>query len=107
MACQENLPGDREVPDQPLVNQTVLDCTTEAMDLEGLTQLLKRIEQREINLVARDLTEPSPFSANILTAKPYAFLDDAPAEERRTLAVQSRRWLDASQAKDLAAPSSG
>jgi ATP-dependent Lhr-like helicase len=103
VACQENLPGDREVPDQPLVNQTVLDCTTEAMDLEGLTQLLKRIEQREINLVARDLTEPSPFSANILTAKPYAFLDDAPAEERRTLAVQSRRWLDASQAKDLAA----
>jgi ATP-dependent Lhr-like helicase len=103
VACQENRPGDREIPDQPLVNQTLLDCTTEAMDLDGLTQLLKRIEQGAINLVARDLTEPSPFSASILTAKPYAFLDDAPAEERRTLAVQSRRWLDAAQAKDLAA----
>jgi ATP-dependent Lhr-like helicase len=103
VACQENLAGDREVPDQPLVNQTVLDCTTEAMDLDGLTQLLKRIEQRKIQLVALDLTEPSALSAGILTAKPYAFLDDAPAEERRTLAVQSRRWLDAAQAKDLAA----
>jgi ATP-dependent Lhr-like helicase len=102
-ACAENLTGEREVPDHPLVNQTVHDCMTEAMDLEGLITLIQRIERREITLVARDLTEPSPLAANILTAKPYAFLDDAPLEERRTQAVLSRRWLDPNQAKDLGA----
>jgi ATP-dependent helicase Lhr and Lhr-like helicase len=103
VACAENLTGEREIPDHPLVNQTIYDCTTEAMDLEGLIALIQRIERREINLIARDLTEPSPFAANILTAKPYAFLDDAPLEERRTQAVLSRRWLDPNQAKDLGA----
>ena len=103
VACAENLAGEREVPDHPLVNQTIVDCTTEAMDLEGLLALLGRIERSEITLVARDLTEPSPLAANILNAKPYAFLDDAPLEERRTQAVLSRRWLDPNQAKDLGA----
>ncbi|HVR19177.1 MAG TPA: hypothetical protein VMS65_05770, partial [Polyangiaceae bacterium] len=103
VACVENVVGDREIPDHPLVNQTINDCTTEAMDAEGLLDVLRRIERREIELVARDLTEPSPLAAGILTAKPYAFLDDAPLEERRTQAVLSRRWLDPSQAKDLGA----
>jgi ATP-dependent Lhr-like helicase len=103
VACAENLVGDRQIPDHPLVQQTVDDATTEAMDADGLVRLLERIERREIGLVARDLTEPSPFAAGILTAKPYAFLDDAPLEERRTQAVLGRRWLDREQAKDLGA----
>jgi ATP-dependent helicase Lhr and Lhr-like helicase len=103
VACAENLVGDREIPDHPLVQQTVDDATTEAMDADGLVRLLERIEKREVGLVARDLTEPSPFAAGILTAKPYAFLDDAPLEERRTQAVLGRRWLDRDQAKDLGA----
>jgi ATP-dependent Lhr-like helicase len=101
VACAENLSGEREIPDHPLVQQTISDCMTEAMDLAGLMALIQRIERSEIQLVARDLTEPSPLAANILTAKPYAFLDDAPLEERRTQAVLSRRWLDPNQAKDL------
>src|SRR5204863_8630682 len=55
----------------------------------------------ERHLIAREMTEPSPLAAEILTAKPYAFLDDAPAEERRTLAVMNRRFLDAESAVDL------
>jgi ATP-dependent Lhr-like helicase len=103
VACVENVAGDREIPDHPLVNQTVTDCTTEAMDADGLVGVIRRIERREVELIARDLTEPSPLAAGILNAKPYAFLDDAPLEERRTQAVLSRRWLDPSQAKDLGA----
>jgi ATP-dependent helicase Lhr and Lhr-like helicase len=103
VACAENLAGEREIPDHPLVNQTVADTTTEAMDADGLVALIQRIERGELRLIARDLTEPSPFAASILTAKPYAFLDDAPLEERRTQAVLSRRWLDPAQAKDLGA----
>jgi ATP-dependent Lhr-like helicase len=103
VACAENLVGEREIPDHPLVQQTVDDATTEAMDADGLVRLLERIEKHEVGLVARDLTEPSPFAAGILTAKPYAFLDDAPLEERRTQAVLGRRWLDREQAKDLGA----
>jgi len=103
VACAENLSGEREIPDHPLVAQTLDDATSEAMDLEGLTRLLERIERGAIGLSARDLTEPSPFAAGILNAKPYAFLDDAPLEERRTQAVLARRWLDPAQAKDLGA----
>ena len=103
VACAENLSGEREIPDHPLVNQTIGDALTEAMDAVGLVALIERIERGELRLVARDLTEPSPFAASILTAKPYAFLDDAPLEERRTQAVLSRRWLDTAQAKDLGA----
>ena len=103
VACLENIVGDREIPDHPLVKQTVDDCLHEAMDIDGLVRLLERIEQGEMRLVARDLTEPSPLASSILNARPYAFLDGAPLEERRTQAVMSRRWLDSSQAKDLAA----
>ncbi len=102
-ACLENVIGDRQVPDHPLVRQTVHDCLTEAMDIGGLEALLARIERGEVALVARDVTEPSPLAAEAIGARPYAFLDDAPLEERRTQAVLSRRWLDPQSAKDLGA----
>ncbi len=101
LACLENIAGDREIPDHPLVHQTIADCLTEAMDIEGLERLLAGLHEGHIALLARDLTEPSPLSQSILTASPYAFLDDAPAEERRTLAVRTRRWSDPQAAGDL------
>ena len=90
-ACLDNIPGDREVPDHPLVNQTVRDCLEEAMDIAGLTELLASIHRGERQLISRDTPEPSVFADEILNARPYAFLDDAPLEERRAHAVQSRR----------------
>jgi ATP-dependent Lhr-like helicase len=90
-ACLENIPGDRQIPDHPLVSQTVRDCLEEAMDIEGLTALLSRVHRGELRLVSRDTPEPSVFAHEILNARPYAFLDDAPLEERRAHAVQSRR----------------
>jgi ATP-dependent Lhr-like helicase len=90
-ACPENLPGDRELPDHPLVNQTVRDCLEEAMDFDGFARVLTRIHAGEITCLARDTTEPSPLSHEILNARPYQFLDDAPLEERRTQAVMTRR----------------
>ena len=102
-ACLENIPGDREIPDHPLVAQTVRDCLQEAMDFDGLTAVLDRIHRGEVTLVARDTPEPSFFAHEILNAKPYAFLDDAPLEERRAHAVQTRRAGDPSSAGDLGA----
>jgi ATP-dependent Lhr-like helicase len=90
-ACLENIPGDRQIPDHPLVNQTVRDCLEEAMDLPGLVAVLERIHRGELRCVARDTPEPSAFAYEIINARPYAFLDDAPLEERRTQAVQTRR----------------
>ncbi|MBT2143956.1 MULTISPECIES: DEAD/DEAH box helicase [unclassified Rhodanobacter] len=101
VACLENIVGEREVPDHPLVNQTMHDCLREAMDVDGLLQILRKLEGGEIAVVARDLTAPSPLAAEVLNAAPYAFLDDAPLEERRTQAVQTRRWNDADSADDL------
>ena len=101
IACAENLVGEREVPDHPLVNQTIVDCLNEAMDIAGLERLLTRIEAGEISVVACDLTEPSPLALEVLSAKPYAFLDDAPLEERRTQAVMARRWLAPESAADI------
>jgi ATP-dependent Lhr-like helicase len=100
-ACLENVPGDREIPDHPLVNQTVRDCLEEAMDFDQLTDVLGRIHRGELTLISRDTPEPSPLSHEILNARPYAFLDDAPLEERRTHAVQSRRATDPSSASEL------
>ncbi|CAE6724780.1 DEAD/DEAH box helicase [Paraburkholderia haematera] len=102
-ACLENIVGERELPHHPLVNQTVDDCLHDAMDCESWLALLRRIEQGGVQLVARDLPAPSPLAAEILNAKPYAFLDDAPIEERRTQAVLNRRWTDPSSADDLGA----
>jgi ATP-dependent Lhr-like helicase len=101
VACGENIVGDREVPDHPLVGQTIADCLHDAMDVEGLERLLADIENGAIRVLACDLTEPSPLALEVLSARPYAFLDDAPLEERRTQAVMARRWLDAETAADL------
>ena len=101
LACQENLVGDREIPDHPLVRQTIADCLFEAMDIEGFERLLRAIEQGEVKIETRELVEPSPMTQEILSARPYAFLDDAPLEERRTRAVVSRRWLDPESAADI------
>ncbi|MDD5580366.1 MAG: DEAD/DEAH box helicase [Methylobacter sp.] len=101
LACQENIAGNREVPDHPLVNQTLSDCLHEIMDITGLEQLLTGIEQGTITIISRDLATPSPLAMEILNARPYAFLDDAPAEERRTLAVQQRRFMDPQSAGEI------
>ncbi len=101
IACGENIVGDREVPDHPLTNQTIYDCLYDAMDIEGLEHLLSRIESGEIRIVARDLTQPSPLALEVLSARPYAFLDDAPLEERRTQAVMARRWMAPESAAEL------
>jgi ATP-dependent helicase Lhr and Lhr-like helicase len=101
IACAENLTGPREIPDHPLVAQTLHDCLHEAMDIDGLRGLLTGLENGTIKVVPRDLPQPSPLAAEILTARPYAFLDDAPAEERRTNAVAQRRWLDPEKAADV------
>lgn len=101
VACAENIVGEREIPDHPLVRQTIADCLTEAMDIAGLERLLRRIESGEIKVVACDLTAPSPLALEVLSARPYAFLDDAPLEERRAQAVMARRWLAPETAADL------
>ena len=90
-ACQENIQGDRELPDHPLINQTVRDCLEEAMDFEGLARVLGRIHRGEIECIARDTVEPSPLSHDILNSAPFSFLDDAPLEERRTQMVSTGR----------------
>ena len=90
-ACAENLSGDRQLPDHPLVNQTVRDCLEEAMDFEGLARVIERIHSGAIECVARDTVEPSPLSHDIVNARPFQFLDDAPLEERRTQAVYTGR----------------
>ena len=101
LACAENLSGRRDVPDHPLVRQAIDDCLHEAMDVAALEALLGDIAGGRKTLVARDLTEPSPFALAVLNANPYAFLDDAPLEERRTQAVSARRWLDPATTADL------
>jgi ATP-dependent Lhr-like helicase len=100
-ACLENIPGDRQIPDHPLVSQAVRDCLEEAMDFAGLRAVLTRIHAGELRLIARDTPEPSVLAFEILNAQPYAFLDDAPLEERRSHAVQTRRGAQA--ADDLGA----
>ena len=101
--CQEHDTGVIEPPDHPLVRETLRDCLTEAMDIEGLRGLLGRIDRGELRLIARDTPEPSPLSHEILNSAPYAYLDDAPLEERRSRAVQLRRTLDPGDAASLGA----
>ena len=101
VACLENIVGEREVPDHPLVAQTLHDCLHEAMDVDGWLALLRGLESGAVQLTARDLTGPSPFAAEVLSARPHAFLDDAPLEERRTRAVVARGLGDARQVDDL------
>src|SRR2546430_848905 len=101
LACPENLVGDREIPDHPLVNQTIADCLLEAMDFPGLKRVLEGMDAGQFTLIARDTTEPSPLCHEVLNARPYAFLDDAPLEERRTQAVITRRGLDVKTADEF------
>src|SRR6266436_1676541 len=101
VACAENLPGEIEIPDHPLVRQTIRDCLEDAMDIARFEAVLRGLESGEIRVVARDLTEPSPLALEALNARPYAYLDDAPLEERRTQAVMARRWIDAASAADI------
>ena len=100
VGCQENVTGPLEVPDHPLIEQTVRDCLTEAMDLPELVGILEQIEAGDIRLHARDTVEPSPMAHEIVSGRPYTYLDDAPIEERRTRAVSLRRALPES-ARDL------
>jgi len=106
VACQDNadLRGAAvEPPDHPLVNEALRDCLEEAMDLPGLRRLLGRVARGEVRLVARDLAEPSPLAHEIVGARPWAFLDDAPLEERRARAVALRRALPPTEAQGLGA----
>jgi ATP-dependent Lhr-like helicase len=102
VACAENLVGDREIPDHPLVKQTLDDCLHETMDVDGFEQLLRRMESGEVRVVTADLLSPSPLSHAILNARSYAFLDNGKGEERRTQAVRTQPWLDLESAADLA-----
>ena len=89
--CQDNRSGPVELPDHPLVKETMGDCLHEAMDVDGLADLLARIEGGAVQTLAVDTPSPSPMAHEILNANPYAFLDDAPLEERRARAVSLRR----------------
>jgi ATP-dependent helicase Lhr and Lhr-like helicase len=93
LACQENIPGEIAIPDHPLIREVMKDVLTEAMDLEGLERVLKEIAEGSIACVAVDTPVPSQFAHEILNANPYAYLDDAPLEERRARAVEMRRVL--------------
>lgn len=101
VGCLENHHGDIVVPDHPLVQQTMHDCLTEAMDIVRWTQVLADIKSGKIELIARDTREPSPFAHQMLNARPYAFLDDAGLEERRTRAISTRRSLSIDDYRDL------
>ncbi|HEX7233127.1 MAG TPA: DEAD/DEAH box helicase [Candidatus Binatia bacterium] len=94
--CQDNRSGPVELPDHPLIRETIRDCLHEAMDIDGLARVIARLEDGSIETVAVDTPAPSPMAHEILNANPYAFLDDAPLEERRARAVSLRRvdpWL--------------
>ncbi len=99
--CQEEHTGDHEIPDHPLVQQTMHDCLHEALDIDGLERLLGEIEQGQITLVPRDTREPSPFSYELLNSNPYAFLDGGEIQERRARAVSTRRSLTVESVGDL------
>ena len=98
VACAENLTGPIRIPEHPLVDETIANCLEEAMDIDGLTEVLRKIESGAIRTVTLDTPEPSVFSHEILNANPYAYLDDAPLEERRARAVSLRRTLPADAA---------
>jgi ATP-dependent Lhr-like helicase len=102
-ACFENRPPDLPVPDHPLVRQTLVDCLTEAVDLPGWLQVLEDLRAGRAHITAMQTREPSPFSHRLLNANPYAFLDDAPLEERRARAVATRRLLEDASLRDLGA----
>jgi ATP-dependent Lhr-like helicase len=99
--CQENVVGDIELPDHPLVKQTMDDCLFEAHDMDALKEVLGRVERGEIEFLARDTREPSPFSYELINANPYAFLDGGEVAERRARAVSTRRSMSVESVQDL------
>ena len=103
VACGENIQGPREIPDHPLVHETIRDCLVEALDCEGLRDVVAKIAAGEIQVMARDTVEPSPLCHELINANPYAYLDDAPLEERRTRAVNLRRTAPAELAEGAGA----
>ena len=106
IACQDNFQGERtvrQIPDHPLAQETIRDCLTDAMDIDGLATVLNRIESGSITCVAVDTPMPSAFCHEILNANPYAYLDDAPLEERRARAVDMRRTLPPALAGEMGA----
>ena len=106
-ACQENVaPGPLEIPDHLLVRQTLEDCLREAMDIDGLKELVAGIESGRVTVVVRDTTEPSVLAHEILNGRPFTYLDDAPLEERRSRAVPLRRGLPV-EPHELAQPRPG
>ncbi len=100
-ACFENIEGERQIPDHPLVGEVMKDVLTEAMDVEGLKTLLRGMASGAIRVLAVDTPVPSQFSHEILNANPYAYLDDAPLEERRARAVEMRRVLPESVLEEV------
>ena len=100
-ACFENIEGERKIPDHPLVGEVMKDVLTEAMDVEGLKSVLRGMASGEICVLAVDTPVPSQFSHEILNANPYAYLDDAPLEERRARAVEMRRVLPQSVLEEV------
>jgi ATP-dependent Lhr-like helicase len=100
-ACQENIEGDIKIPDHPLIKEVMKDVLTEAMDLDGLKTLLRDMDEGRIRCIAVDTPVPSQFSHEILNANPYAYLDDAPLEERRARAVEMRRVLPESVLEEV------
>jgi ATP-dependent Lhr-like helicase len=100
-ACFENIEGERKIPDHPLVGEVMKDVLTEAMDVEGLKTLLQGMATGSIRVIAVDTPVPSQFSHEILNANPYAYLDDAPLEERRARAVNMRRVLPESVLEEV------
>jgi ATP-dependent Lhr-like helicase len=100
-ACQENVDGPIQIPDHPLIREVMKDIFHEALDLEGLKHLLRRIQSGDIKCIAVDTPVPSVFSHEILNSNPYAYLDDAPLEERRARAVEMRRTLPEAVLKEV------
>src|SRR5207237_1523243 len=100
-ACQENIVGDIHIPDHPLVREVMKDALTEAMDLGGLKRVLVGIADGSIECRVADTPAPSVFSHEILNSNPYAYLDDAPLEERRARAVELRRSLPEAGAEEI------
>src|SRR4051794_5896906 len=92
-ACQDNLVGAIDIPDHVLVRQTIDDTLHEALDVDGLERLLQSIEAGDVTFECRDTTEASVLAHEIVTARPYAFLDDEEFQNRRTNAVHLRRGL--------------
>jgi ATP-dependent Lhr-like helicase len=104
VGCQDNHGGgDIEVPDHPLVTEAMRECLTDALDVQGLREVLRGIRDGRIATRAVDLPEPSPLSHALLNSQPYTYLDEAPLEERRARAVSLRRTLSAQDAAGFGA----